>query len=88
MTDLNTLQNRLAVASERNRANGERRNELLAEMKERFGCDTIEELQKKAEEAKAELVKAEADAAEAARRAEEAVAKVEAAVEAAVGVAG
>ena len=38
------LQNRVTVADERNRANSERRNELLGQIKREFGCDNVQEL--------------------------------------------
>ena len=38
------LQNRLTVADERNRANSERRNELLGQIKREFGCNNVQEL--------------------------------------------
>lgn len=38
------LQSRVAIANERNRANSERRNELLKNIKEEHGCKNIAEL--------------------------------------------
>lgn len=38
------LQNRLTVADERNRANSERRNNLLERIKREFDCNNIQEL--------------------------------------------
>ena len=80
MTSLNELQSRLAVASERNRQNTERRAALLAEAKEKYGCNTVEELRAKAEEKRLEATRLSEEAAEAARKAEEAVVAVEVAV--------
>ena len=80
MPTLNELQQRLAVASERNRLNNERRTQLLAEIKEKFGCDSLDDLKKFVADKEAEVAKltAEADAAKA--RAEAAVSAVELAV--------
>ena len=49
MATLNELQQRLAVASERNRQNAETREKLETEMKETYGCSTVEELKAFAE---------------------------------------
>lgn len=80
MASLNELQQRLAVASERNRQNNETREKLLAECREKYGCNTVEELQAKVEEKRAEAEKLSRQAQEAAQKAEEAVLAVEAAV--------
>ena len=80
MATLNELQQRLAVASERNRQNNELRDRLLAQAKEKYGCATIAELDAKFEEKKAEAAKLREEAAVAARKAEEAVIAVENAV--------
>jgi hypothetical protein len=80
MANLNELQQRLAVASERNRQNNEKRAALLLEAKEKYGCSTVEELSAKVEEKRAEAVRLTAEAEEANRKAEAAVLAVEAAV--------
>lgn len=80
MANLNELQQRLAVASERNRQNNETRDRLLAEAKEKYGCGTVEELRAKVEEKRAEAERLTAEAAEANRKAEDAVIAVEVAV--------
>jgi len=80
MANLNDLQNRLTVATERNRQNGANRDALLKEAKEKYGCSSIEELRIKTEEKRAEAAKLVEAAADAARKAEEAVVAVEAAV--------
>ena len=80
MATLNELQSRLAVASERNRQNNEQREALLAEIKEKYGCSTVEELRAKVEEKRAEVTRLTAESAEANRKAEEAVLAVEIAV--------
>ena len=77
---MNELQQRLAVASERNRQNTEARESMLAEMKERFGCSTLEELRDFARAKAEEADKLATERDEAAARAEKAVAEVEAAV--------
>lgn len=74
------LQSRLAIATERNRANAERRNELLAKIKADFGCNNLEELRKLLVETEEKLNVAEADMAVAKENAEKAVAEVEAAL--------
>lgn len=80
MATLNELQSRLAVASERNRQNNEQRETLLAEIKEKYGCSSVEELRVKVEEKRAEVTRLTAESAEANRKAEEAVLAVEIAV--------
>ena len=80
MATLNELQSRLAVASERNRQNNEQREALLAEIKEKYGCNTVEELRAKVEEKRAEVTRLTAASTEANRKAEEAVLAVEIAV--------
>lgn len=80
MANLNDLQQRLAVASERNRQNNEQRAALLAEAKERYGCETVEELRAKTEEKRAEVARLTEEAAAAAKKAEDAVLAVEQAV--------
>lgn len=80
MATLNELQQRLAVASERNRQNSERRAALLAEAKDKYGCSSVEELRAKTEEKRLEAERLTTEAAEANRKAEEAVVAVEVAV--------
>ena len=80
MATMNELQQRLAVASERNRQNAETREKLEAEMKETYGCSTVEELKIFAEKKSAEADKLAVERDEAFQRAEKAVAEVEAAV--------
>lgn len=80
MANLNDLQQRLAVASERNRQNNEQRAALLAEAKEKYGCDTVEELRTKTEEKRAEVERLTEEATVAAKKAEDAVLAVERAV--------
>lgn len=80
MPNLNELQSRLAVASERNRQNNETRNALLKEAKDKYGCDTIEELRVKTEEKREEATRLAAEAEEAKIKAEAAVVAVETAV--------
>ena len=80
MATLNELQSRLAVASERNRQNNEQREALLAEIKEKYGCNTVEELRAKVEAKRVEVTRLIAESAEANRKAEEAVLAVEIAV--------
>lgn len=74
------LQQRLTVATERNRTNIERRDELLKQCKEDFGCDSLDELRTLAqktkdmlEETTQALSKAEADADQAISVIEDAV---------------
>ena len=74
------LQQRLAVASERNRTNNERREALLAEIKTKFGCTTIEELRKRAEEKRALLTEQNAVEEASRTKAQSAVEVVEVAV--------
>ena len=85
MATLNELQQRLAVASERNRQNNEQREKLLAEAKEKYGCNSVEELRAKVEEKRAEATRLMNEATEAARKAEQAVLAVEAAVKGSAG---
>ena len=80
MATLNELQSRLAVASERNRQNNEQRETQLAEIKEKYGCDTVEELRAKVEAKRVEVMRLLAASTEANRKAEEAVLAVEIAV--------
>ena len=80
MANLNDLQQRLAVASERNRQNNEQRAALLAEAKEKYGYNTVEELRAKTEEKRAEVERLTEEATVAAKKAEEAVLAVEQAV--------
>lgn len=80
MSTLNELQQRLAVATDRNRANNERRTKTLAEIDEKFGCKTVGELRAKIDNHKAELETLRSKEAEAHRKAEEAVSAVENAV--------
>lgn len=77
MSSLNELNQRLAVATERNRQNNEQREALLAEAKEKFGCSTTEELKEKAKELEAESERLSKEVAEALAKAEEAVLAVE-----------
>lgn len=42
--ELDELRERVTIAKERNRANIERRDSLLKEMKDKFGCDTVAKL--------------------------------------------
>jgi hypothetical protein len=71
------LQRRLAVAEERNRVNAERRTQLMAEMKEEYGCDTVEQLKAYLAERQAELEKVTAELADAETKATEAVCNIE-----------
>lgn len=80
MSNYAELQNRLTVATERNRTNIERRDELLKQCKEDFGCDSLDELRALAqktkdmlEETTQALSKAEADADQAISVIEDAV---------------
>lgn len=74
------LQHRLTVATERNRTNIERRDELLKQCKEDFGCDSIEELRALAQETKEKLDSVTAELSNAEAKAEQAIASVEDAV--------
>ena len=67
MATLTELQSRLAVASERNRRNNEQREALLAEIKEKYGCSTVEELRVKVEEKRAEVARLSEESADANR---------------------
>ena len=80
MATLNELQQRLAVASERNRLNNERRTQLLAEIKEKFGCDSLEQLRQYVADKEKEVARLSAEADAAKTKAESAVAAVETAV--------
>lgn len=80
MSTLNELQQRLAVASERNRTNNERRTQVLADIKEKFGCDSIEELRALADKKVAQVETSTAEAEAKRQKAEEAVVAVEVAV--------
>jgi len=51
------LQSRLAVVEERNRANKEQRDKLLAKIKEEHGCKNLEELRAKQVTTQEELTK-------------------------------
>lgn len=42
--ELDELRERVTIAKERNRANIERRDSLLKEMKKKFGCDSVAKL--------------------------------------------
>lgn len=55
MKKISEMQARLATAKERNRANNERRQQLMAEIKEKFGCSTIDELKTKLQELETEV---------------------------------
>lgn len=55
MKKISEMQARLATAKERNRANNERRQQLMAEIKEKFGCGTIDELKTKLQELETEV---------------------------------
>lgn len=48
MATLRELEARVAAAKERNRASNERREQLVESIKERYDCETFEELKKKA----------------------------------------
>lgn len=80
MATLNELQQRLAVASERNRTNNERRTQVLAEIKTKFGCDGVDELRALAAKKREEVAALTAEAETKRQKAEAAVAAVEAAV--------
>ena len=80
MATLSELQQRLAVASERNRQNNERRTQLLAEIKEKFGCNDLDELRKFVDDKSKEVERLTAEADTAKANAEAAVAAVESAV--------
>ena len=53
------LQRRLTVAEERNRANIERRNELIQKMKTEFDCETVSELEALLDKTRKELAETE-----------------------------
>jgi molecular chaperone GrpE (heat shock protein) len=74
------LQQRLTVATERNRTNIERRDELLKQCKEDFDCDSIEELRALAQETKEKLDSVTAELSNAEAKAEQEIASVEDAV--------
>lgn len=74
------LQQRLTVATERNRTNIERRDELLKQCKEDFRCDSLEELRGLAQETKEKLEETTRALADAEAKAEQAIASVEDAV--------
>lgn len=80
MSILSDLQQRVAVARERNRTNNERRAQFLASIKEKFGCNNIDELRALGEKKRAELAQLQQTETEAREKAETAVAAVEAAV--------
>jgi len=80
MASLQDLQQRLAVASERNRTNIANRDRLLAEAKEKFGCKSLDELRAAAAEKLEEVKKPQEQECVAKEKAEKAVAAVEAAV--------
>lgn len=82
------LQQRLTVATERNRTNIERRDELLKQCKEDFGCDSLEELRALAQKNKDMLEETTQALSEAEAKAEQAVASVEDAVAGRVVTAG
>lgn len=74
------LQRRLTVAEERNRANIERRNELLQKMKTDFGCETIVELEALLAKTQHELTETEGVLARTEQEAKAAVEAVESAL--------
>lgn len=74
------LLQRLTVATERNRTNIERRDELLRQCKEDFGCDSLDEFRALAQKTKDMLEETTQALSEAEAKAEQAVASVEAAV--------
>lgn len=74
------LLQRLTVATERNRTNIERRDELLKQCKEEFGCDSLDEFRALAQKTKDMLEETTQALSEAEAKAEQAVASVEAAV--------
>ena len=80
MSTLNELQSRLAVATERNRQNTETRNALLKEAKDKYGCESVEELRAKTEQKGEEVTVLSQQAADAKDKAEAAVEAVEVAV--------
>ena len=74
------LQNRLAVATDRNNSNGERRAELLAKIKKEHGCNNLEELRALRDKTATELEELEVKKETAKEQAVEAVTAVEQAV--------
>lgn len=74
------LLQRLTVATERNRTNIERRDELLKQCKEDFGCDSLEELRALTQKTRGMLEEITQALSEAEAKAEQAVASVEDAV--------
>lgn len=71
------LQRRLTVAEERNRANIERRNELILKMKTEFGCETVSELEALLDKTRKELTETESILEHTEREAKTAVETVE-----------
>lgn len=82
------LLQRLTVATERNRTNIERRDELLKQCKEDFGCDSLEELRALTQKTRGMLEEITQALSEAEAKAEQAVASVEDAVAGRVVTAG
>lgn len=68
------------MATERNRTNIERRDELLKQCKEEFGCDSLDEFRALAQKTKDMLEETTQALSEAEAKAEQAVAAVEDAV--------
>lgn len=71
------LQNRLTVADERNRANSERRNELLGQIKREFGCNNVQELREYFANLKEELENLNIKLAEAKEKAVASIEEIE-----------
>jgi len=71
------LQTRLAVGTERNRANGDKRKGFLAKIKEEHNCDSLDELREKLIVKEAEAVAAGEKRTEAQAAAVEAVETLE-----------
>ena len=80
MSTLSDLQQRVAVARERNRTNNERRAQFLTTIKEKFGCSSLEELKALGEKKRVELAEKERAEADSHAKAEAAVVAVETAV--------
>ena len=77
---LSDIQQRLAVASERNRRNIEQRDKIMAEIKEKYGCSSVSELEAYVRKKTDELAAVEAELAEVREKAEKALLEIEAAV--------
>ena len=81
MSTVQELQQRWAVAAERNRQNKEKLDALLAEIKEKWDCDSVDELRTLLAERQANAEKLNEEAEKAQANAEQLVAEVERAVQ-------